>query len=169
MENELREEIMSRREVGMNNKEIALDLGISRKQVEHYTRTEKPKLDDLMKLFDPDYKLHIQKPTSPSQWRKDIVCIENCDICPLALKGCAKNCNRYWDFVCRGCPCVNHPVVNKKHIKHNSKFTKPDIEDIRGKYKPNVYTAEMLAYDYGTDEQTIQKILSKKNTTRGKQ
>lgn len=43
--------------------------------------------------------------TTPSKWRKGFVCIDDCEACPLAQRGCARVCNRFPDAVCATCPC----------------------------------------------------------------
>ena len=43
--------------------------------------------------------------TVPSKWRQSIVCTDQCDTCPMYLKGCAKRCSRFPDAVCATCPC----------------------------------------------------------------
>ena len=44
--------------------------------------------------------------TEPPWWHKLIICNDDCDNCPLNTdQGCAKNCFRFPDLVCEGCPC----------------------------------------------------------------
>ena len=51
--------------------------------------------------------------TKPTKWRVGLVCIQACEICPLAQRGCAKTCVRFPDKVCRTCPCTAHPAAGK--------------------------------------------------------
>ncbi len=48
----------------------------------------------------PSYRL-----TKPTAKLLGIECDDDCDNCPLYLKGCAGICNRFPDKVCKGCPC----------------------------------------------------------------
>lgn len=45
--------------------------------------------------------------TQPVRWKDKIVCNDECETCPLYLKGCAGICTRFPDKVCEGCPCLN--------------------------------------------------------------
>jgi len=47
--------------------------------------------------------------TTPVGWRKLIDCSSDCDSCPLAVNGCAKNCTRWDTLICFDCPCLGHP------------------------------------------------------------
>ncbi len=51
-----------------------------------------------------------EKLTKPAQkLLKLIICNNQCDTCPLYLKGCAGNCNRFPTDVCASCPCRSSP------------------------------------------------------------
>ena len=50
-------------------------------------------------------QLPMYKWTTPSKWRLGIVCTDDCDNCPIYLKGCGRKCNRFPDAVCEACPC----------------------------------------------------------------
>lgn len=45
---------------------------------------------------------------------EDLVCIDDCERCPLYRKGCGNGCPRWDDLVCSFCPCLG------------SKYTDPD-------------------------------------------
>lgn len=44
--------------------------------------------------------------TAPSSLSQTVVCDDDCENCPLYLKGCAKNCVRWDDLICQTCPCL---------------------------------------------------------------
>lgn len=44
--------------------------------------------------------------TAPSSLSQSVVCDDDCENCPLYLKGCAKNCVRWDDLICQHCPCL---------------------------------------------------------------
>lgn len=50
-------------------------------------------------------QIALETMTVPSPWRKKIVCTDQCDQCPMYLRGCAKVCVRFPDSVCSVCPC----------------------------------------------------------------
>ena len=85
-------------------------------------------------FFSSDMNLAIPKSqlTKPSRWINNIVCIDNCEICPLADKGCAKQCNRFTDLVCIGCPCANHSsILNKDELGYDKNTNVKDVREAR--------------------------------------
>ena len=76
--------------------------------------------------FLPDEVLklqHLSDYTTPSPVRFGIVCIDDCDSCPLYAK-CVKICNRFPDMVCSTCPCRASKFIGEKEI--NDIGTKPE-------------------------------------------
>lgn len=51
--------------------------------------------------------------TAPSSLAKSIVCIDDCNNCPLYKKGCAGNCIRWDEKVCNYCPCLGSKYVGE--------------------------------------------------------
>ena len=43
---------------------------------------------------------------APSSWRESVSCTDECETCPLYLTGCAQECVRWSDLVCKQCPCL---------------------------------------------------------------
>lgn len=50
--------------------------------------------------------------------------------------------------------------VPNGHLSPAAKLTKKQVADIRKKYKPRVYTLEMLADEYGVVFQTVSKVIN---------
>lgn len=44
--------------------------------------------------------------TARSPLADAVVCIDDCERCPLFTRGCAAGCNRWDTFVCSSCPCL---------------------------------------------------------------
>jgi hypothetical protein len=54
--------------------------------------------------------------TSPSDFVGDIVCIDDCEECPLFSRGCAGKCTRWDDLVCSGCPCLGSKYNGRAEV-----------------------------------------------------
>ena len=133
----------------------------------------------LAEFFDTARSTPIQTAdlTRPSKWAQGIVCIANCEKCPLALKGCADECTRFDDLVCQGCPCVNHPIKNgvditfdpyasvisgkKKRPNNRKPRTPPETKlEIAQKYATGKYTRRQLMHEYDLGHSTVDRILT---------
>ena len=84
-------------------------------------KKQETQLKELMNVFQSKHHLSEALLTHPSRWASQLVCIQDCKVCPLANKGCADQCNRFIDRVCNFCPCANHEVVADKKLT----FVKP--------------------------------------------
>ena len=65
-----------------------------------------PKLRITIPLADTEQRLR-QLSTTPykPEVRMSVVCTDDCANCVMYLLGCARNCTRFPDIVCAGCPC----------------------------------------------------------------
>lgn len=52
----------------------------------------------------------------PSPLAQDIVCIDDCERCPLFKNGCAGGCPRWDDLVCSFCPCLGSKYSDRPGI-----------------------------------------------------
>jgi len=54
--------------------------------------------------------------TRPVDFVDSIVCIDDCDACPLFKRGCAGKCSRWDDLVCASCPCLGSKYNDRAEI-----------------------------------------------------
>lgn len=65
------------------------------------------KTDRKRKALSRQWVINAFPLTAPVHWRETIVCNDDCVNCPLWQNGCAGNCVRWNDLVCKDCPCLS--------------------------------------------------------------
>jgi len=52
----------------------------------------------------PEHRANLS--AAPSSWRGEVTCEDDCAACELWLRGCARQCDRWFAGICVGCPCL---------------------------------------------------------------
>ena len=65
----------------------------------------------LMGILAPELVPLPQDVVTPSSWRGSVSCSNDCETCPLYIKGCAQECVRWPDLICARCPCLGSAYV----------------------------------------------------------
>ena len=130
-------------------------------------------MKDLLKAIRGANSIPEEILTKPSKWAFGLVCIQDCRICPLATRGCADQCVRFFDKVCKGCPCATHENIKDVRLT----FVDPpldkektpiillddgDIADIRNKYSSGKYTQAKIASEYRISPSRVSRITNRK-------
>ena len=140
-------------------------------------------------FFFGDYKVPAipkRELTRPSRWARGLVCINNCEICPLAQRGCAMECTRFNEDICPGCPCTAHDMAKKQTLSYDESVDiekdgyDGDIKDysnsrghriatpletrnkIKKLYKTGDYVYDDLAKKFGVSIATVSNIINNK-------
>ena len=58
------------------------------------------------KRLSTEWVMGAMSLTAPSAASHVVICNDDCENCPLFKRGCAKNCVRWDDLICKHCPCL---------------------------------------------------------------